>query len=59
MYEYIQKVGFKATPADIERQTKLLGHAPRMFGDFARETAQTWAHSVAAGPADSPARVYR
>ena len=34
--------GLKATPADIERQTDLLGHAPRSFEDFAMETARIW-----------------
>ncbi len=42
MYAFFQKNGLKATPADIERQTKLLGHAPRGFADFARETASYW-----------------
>jgi uncharacterized protein YbjT (DUF2867 family) len=42
MYAFMQKEGYKATPADIERQTQLLGHAPRRFIDFARETAATW-----------------
>lgn len=42
MYAFFQKNGLKATPTDIERQTKLLGHAPRSFEDFTRETARTW-----------------
>ena len=42
MYEYFQKNGLKATQEDIERQTKLLGHSPRAFEDFAREMAETW-----------------
>jgi len=49
MYEYFQQGGFRATPADIERQTKLLGHAPRNFGDFTRETAQMWAVPTVSG----------
>lgn len=42
MYKLFQEKGFKAAPADIERQTKLLGHAPRRFEDFAMETARIW-----------------
>jgi uncharacterized protein YbjT (DUF2867 family) len=42
MYEFFQKEGLKATDEDIERQTKLLGHAPRSFENFARETAAMW-----------------
>jgi uncharacterized protein YbjT (DUF2867 family) len=45
MYDFFQREGFKATPADIDRQTKLLGHAPRRFEDFARETAEMWMRS--------------
>jgi uncharacterized protein YbjT (DUF2867 family) len=49
MYEYFQKEGFKATKTDLERQTKLLGHAPRTFEDFAREAAQAWAAPTVSG----------
>jgi uncharacterized protein YbjT (DUF2867 family) len=42
MYAYFQEHGLKATSADIDRQTKLIGHAPRSFDDFARETAEQW-----------------
>jgi len=42
MYKFFQDKGFKATPADIDRQTNLLGHAPRSFDDFAMETARIW-----------------
>lgn len=42
MYKFFQDKGFKATPADIDRQTHLLGHAPRSFEDFAMEIAATW-----------------
>jgi len=42
MYEFFQKSGLKATGADIDRLTKLLGHAPRSFEDFAAETASAW-----------------
>lgn len=42
MYAFFQKNGLKATSADIERQTKLIGHAPRSFDDFAAECAAQW-----------------
>ena len=42
MYAYFQKNGFKATPADIATQTKLLGHAPRTFAAYAKEMAAAW-----------------
>ena len=42
MYEFFQKEGLLATAEDIELQTRLLGHEPRKFEDFARETANIW-----------------
>jgi len=42
MYAFFQKSGLKATGADIDRMTKLLGHPPRSFEDFAAETASAW-----------------
>jgi len=42
MYEFFQKHGLKATESDLERQEKLIGHPPRKFEDFARETAEMW-----------------
>jgi uncharacterized protein YbjT (DUF2867 family) len=42
MYAFFQERGLKATPADIDRQTKLIGRAPRSFEDFAAETAKMW-----------------
>jgi uncharacterized protein YbjT (DUF2867 family) len=42
MYEFFNKEGLKATSQDIERLTKLLGHAPRSFEDFAQEIAKEW-----------------
>lgn len=42
MYGVFQEKGFKAMPADIERQTRMLGHTPRGFEDFTRETAKMW-----------------
>jgi uncharacterized protein YbjT (DUF2867 family) len=38
---YIER-GFVAGEDDIETLTTLLGHAPRRYIDFARETAVTW-----------------
>jgi uncharacterized protein YbjT (DUF2867 family) len=42
MYEYFQKHGLIASAEAIARQTKLLGHAPRGFDAFAKETAAQW-----------------
>jgi uncharacterized protein YbjT (DUF2867 family) len=42
MYRFFQEKGLKATPEAIDRQTKMLGHAPRSFGAFAAETASAW-----------------
>lgn len=42
MYGHFQRHGLKATPQDIEAQTALLGHPPRSFEEFARETAAAW-----------------
>ncbi len=39
MYAFFQAKGLKASPEAIERQTRMLGHAPRSFGAFAAETA--------------------
>lgn len=46
MYQFFQETGFKATPGDVERQTKLLGHPPRRFEDYVRETALAWKASA-------------
>jgi uncharacterized protein YbjT (DUF2867 family) len=46
MYQFFQEKGFQATPRDIERETKLLGHPPRRFEDYARETAAAWKASA-------------
>jgi hypothetical protein len=40
MYEFFQKNGLKATPADVDSMARLLGRAPRSFEDFAMETAR-------------------
>ena len=42
MYQFFQEKGLKATPADVERLTALLGHPPRRFDEFAAETARAW-----------------
>ena len=42
MYQFFQEKGLLAGPADVERQTRLLGHPPRRFEDYAREMAATW-----------------
>ena len=44
MYAHFQKKGLTATPADVQRLTNLLGHAPRSFEDFTAETAKAWAN---------------
>ena len=45
MYAHVHRHGLKASQADIDRQTTLLGHAPRAFEAFARETAAAWGAS--------------
>lgn len=42
MYEFFQEKGLRGAPADLERLTALLGHAPRRFDEFAAETARAW-----------------
>jgi uncharacterized protein YbjT (DUF2867 family) len=42
MYAFFQERGLKASPEALERQQRLLGHAPRSFGAFAAETASAW-----------------
>lgn len=42
MYEHFQRRGLLASAEDIARQTRLIGHAPRAFEAFARETAEAW-----------------
>ena len=42
MYEHFQKNGLAASTEAIERQIKLIGHAPRGFDAFAKETAAGW-----------------
>jgi hypothetical protein len=42
MYEHFQKNGLLASGDAMRRQTSLLGHAPRPFEAFAKETAAAW-----------------
>jgi len=42
MYDVFQKKGLKATAAQLAETRKMLGHEPRRFDDFVRETAQAW-----------------
>lgn len=42
MYKFFQEEGLKATSEDIRKLTTMLGHAPRQFEDFAKETAEMW-----------------
>jgi uncharacterized protein YbjT (DUF2867 family) len=42
MYEHFQKNGLIASAEAIARVTRLLGHAPRGFDAFAKETAAAW-----------------
>ncbi|HEV2709936.1 MAG TPA: NmrA family NAD(P)-binding protein [Edaphobacter sp.] len=42
MFEGYFDRGFASTETEVERLTKLLGHAPRSYESFAEETAATW-----------------
>ncbi|MFD2512270.1 SDR family oxidoreductase [Pontibacter locisalis] len=42
MYDHFQRNGFYGTQEDVNRLTEVLGHAPRRFEDFAKETAEQW-----------------
>ncbi len=42
MFQGYLKRGFVAEAGDIEALTKLLGHPPRRYQEFARETATSW-----------------
>ena len=42
MFQGYLERGFIAEPDDIEILTKLLGHKPRRYADFAYETVQAW-----------------
>ena len=42
MFQGYLERGFAAGPGDMEMLTALLGHGPRNYADFARETALEW-----------------
>jgi uncharacterized protein YbjT (DUF2867 family) len=42
MYAYFQKHGLIARPEDAQRQEHLLGHGPRLYENFVKETALIW-----------------
>ncbi len=42
MFQAFFDRGFVSTETEIARLTKLLGHAPRSYEDFAKETAALW-----------------
>ena len=42
MFENFLDLGMPAEPGDIETLTRLLGHPPRRYEDFARETLSQW-----------------
>ena len=42
MFQGYLERGFAAGEGDIETLTNLLGHAPRRYQDFARETTEAW-----------------
>ncbi len=44
---YIER-GFTAEESDLATLTKLLGHSPRKYADFANETARAWKNSETA-----------
>jgi uncharacterized protein YbjT (DUF2867 family) len=42
MYEFFQRQGLRASESDFSLQAKVLGHLPRGFSAFARETVAAW-----------------
>jgi hypothetical protein len=42
MFQGYMERGFAAEPSDVQTLTALLGHPPRRYEDFARETASNW-----------------
>jgi hypothetical protein len=42
MFQGYLERGFVAEAGDVEGLTNLLGHPPRRYEDFARETALRW-----------------
>lgn len=45
MFQGYLERGFVAEPGDLETLTELLGHAPRRYEDFARQTSHAWQQS--------------
>jgi uncharacterized protein YbjT (DUF2867 family) len=42
MFQGYLERGFAAEPGDVETLTQVLGHAPRRYEDFAKETTALW-----------------
>ena len=42
MYDMFQKRGLRATPAQLQETRTILGHEPRTYADFVRETVAAW-----------------
>ena len=42
MFDFFQKNGFTASDEAMARQERVIGHAPRTFEDYAKETAAMW-----------------
>ena len=42
MYEFFQHHGLRASEVDFALQAKVLGHLPRCFHTFVRETVAAW-----------------
>ena len=42
MYEFFQHRGLRASEADFAQQAKVLGHLPRCFHTFVKETVAAW-----------------
>jgi uncharacterized protein YbjT (DUF2867 family) len=49
MYGFFQERGFQATPDQLERQRKLLGHDPRAFETFVWEVVPQWRSAEVGG----------
>ena len=46
MFQGYLERGFVAENGDLKTLTKLLGHPPRRYEDFARETAEKWQNEL-------------
>ncbi len=51
MYDHFQRYGLLGTPGEIETITRVLGHPPRRYEEFVRETLAGWGHATAAATA--------